>query len=760
MPESVNQQTRDILNGIEAELADTPEYYDFRVARTEREGEVWKVYVNLTDEKSKGLDESLEGATAWWAGPPKGGADVLSVIAEAEQINLRFVTNSPPGPGNTIRLYPPRYLEALQSCWSDRHWATECFRWKEVVEDSNAFTPEEVPENNPFPWLRDCQVQAFKLVGWKAGFLWGPPGTGKTTTLGCFLAQYLVEFPNSRVLLFSTTNAAVDLALIALDRALEEIGGQLEAARAGKECFRIGHHFIAGNYRGREHLLPVQDKELIRLLSQLEVKRPQPQQVQAYAAWKREVEQIRSEIRNQATRVLDSARLGALTTTRGVFTFSDLKSRSPYDLIVFDEASQVGIAHGLALAPLGTHCIFAGDPQQLSPIVRTEHPSAKRWLGRSMFAFKDDSNGSTCFLNEQSRMAEDICKIVSNVFYKGKLVVAKECKRDPEWKKKRCCAYIDPIGDKNVCVLSTEAEGSWSHKFHGPIRYESAELICELILNLLTEVEETDIIVLTPFRAQRTLIKSFLKRANMSKVAVRTVHGAQGSEQHTVIFDPVMGENPFLQTEEAERLINVGLSRAEVRLILILSEQDKSNRILRQIVDLLEMAKVVPKQRAISYEDAVLDAQFPDKYIGKLIQFPGCLGILEGILGDSESAKVIVKDVDSGANRKFNIDALRKKTLKVMEGRQTAKVAYQPKAKSPQEEFILSFLQAKTDRGFKRIHAVHSGFNGQFKERFPGENPQAWTRRLAQDGKIATERVKGKPKEYEWIFLQENVKRR
>lgn len=37
MPTGESQQIKEILNGIEAELADTPEYYDFRVARTERE---------------------------------------------------------------------------------------------------------------------------------------------------------------------------------------------------------------------------------------------------------------------------------------------------------------------------------------------------------------------------------------------------------------------------------------------------------------------------------------------------------------------------------------------------------------------------------------------------------------------------------------------------------------------------------------------------------------------------------------------------
>lgn len=40
---------RKIQGGIEAEVAETPEYYEFEVHRSEREGEVWKIRVDLTD---------------------------------------------------------------------------------------------------------------------------------------------------------------------------------------------------------------------------------------------------------------------------------------------------------------------------------------------------------------------------------------------------------------------------------------------------------------------------------------------------------------------------------------------------------------------------------------------------------------------------------------------------------------------------------------------------------------------------------------
>ena len=42
-----------------------------------------------------------------------------------------------------------------------------------------------------------------------------------------------------------------------------------------KSCARIGNHFLAGNYHGREHLLPVKDVSLVHVMAELEAKAPE-----------------------------------------------------------------------------------------------------------------------------------------------------------------------------------------------------------------------------------------------------------------------------------------------------------------------------------------------------------------------------------------------------------------------------------------------------------------------------------------------------
>jgi DNA replication ATP-dependent helicase Dna2 len=578
----------DVLYGIKAELAASSEFEEFVIRRVEQHGSVRKVFLKLAEGDGR-LDESLEGSEAWWPGPPKGAADVLSVVPEEEQLNLRFVTAPLPGEGSRIRVYPPLYLQKLLEVWERPNRAERFLHWWKALHSANGQNPSGKLSPRHFSWLRAGQKKAFELPAWQTSFLWGPPGTGKTTTIGALLATFLADHPTRRVLLLSTTNNAVDQALIAVDKALQQVTeSHPQPSLLRRSCSRIGNHFLAANYHGREHLLPVKDVSLVHDLRDLEGKVPEKADVQEYEKWKARVEAIRSKMRQQSLNALAHARLAAMTTTRAVFTYDDLESLGPYDLVVFDEASQVGLAHALALVPLGRAAIFAGDPRQLAPIVKSNSADAREWLGRSVFYAMREGDRYTCLLDEQSRMAADICKVVSNGFYDGKLKVASTCESEASWVKERQPFPVMNLGSKNAYLVRTGFESRFSRKYGGRIRYETAELITCLIADLVSAVGQSDILVLTPYRAQRTLLRAVLLNAGYQSVRVSTVHRAQGSERNTVIFDPVHASNSFLNNHDlGPRLMNVALSRAKARLFVIASRENLMNPVIRQIANIL-----------------------------------------------------------------------------------------------------------------------------------------------------------------------------
>ena len=197
------------------------------------------------------------------------------MVPEEEQLNLRFVTAPLPPAGHRLRIYPPMYLQKLLDVWERPDHASRFLDWWHTIHSANRRSPNRCIRNT-CPGCEPVRQQAFEFPAWRTSFLWGPPGTGKTATIGALLATFLMGNPGKRVLLLSTTNSAVDQALIAVDEVLKQMTPQ--ETRAGilrRACSRIGNHFLAGNYHGREHLLPIKDISLVHVLADLETKAPE-----------------------------------------------------------------------------------------------------------------------------------------------------------------------------------------------------------------------------------------------------------------------------------------------------------------------------------------------------------------------------------------------------------------------------------------------------------------------------------------------------
>jgi superfamily I DNA and/or RNA helicase len=252
-----------------------------------------------------------------------------------------------------------------------------------------------------------------------------------------------------------------------------------------------------------------------------------------------------------------------------------LREAGPWHFVICDEASQVIGPAALMVPAMAQQTIFAGDPCQLSPIVQSVGASEKALLGRT--AFDLFSHVPTTMLNEQSRMAVGICQAVSTTFYDGELKVCRKALADPEWKKQRSPFFVDGREIPRVCFDQVSEPATYSQSYGGFIRFQSAKLIETIIDNLAgSYVDPQDVLVLTPFRAQRTLIRNFLRRRH-PEVSVSTVHRAQGSERTLVIFDPVDGTSGFLKGRDGERLINVAISRAKAHVIVPFVREDLDN---------------------------------------------------------------------------------------------------------------------------------------------------------------------------------------
>lgn len=102
-------------------------------------------------------------------------------------------------------------------------------------------------------------------------------------------------------------------------------------------------------------------------------------------------------------------------------------------------------------------------------------------------------------------MAGPICELVSHTFYRSRLKVAADKRNDAKWRSEREPFHLQGHGKRNAYLISTDAEAKYSQNMGGWIRYETAEQTVLLVGQLVNRVQQDDILVITPYRAQRTL---------------------------------------------------------------------------------------------------------------------------------------------------------------------------------------------------------------------------------------------------------------
>ena len=581
LPSHLRHMATEIRDAVAAELSVARKGLRFSVRDLEWRGGVMTI---VLDANGGMLDPLMEEATLKWTGNTQGTGEIISIIADESKLYASLVSGQLPTIGQSIWINPPEYLRSLLNLWSSDVSAQLPVSWRNK-SDNDIFDQKLIPCHSRFPTLRSQQKAAFSLLGRQMSFLWGPPGTGKTHTLGRMIAAHAIE-SSDRILLLSTTNVAVDEAIVAVHNGLcEAFKTLLHSPRPN--CYRFGSRFVPTNFSGaKETLIPVHNRELIRKYREHFMHVPDPRGFQAYQAWRDKLDELRKLIRDENRTFIKSSQVAAMTASYATFQYEDLLTCSPWDLIVFDEASQVSLAHAMMLAGLGHRMLFAGDPKQLSPIVQSDDERALRWIGRSPFAHMDLSTSAKCMLDEQSRMAPEICKAVSILFYGGKLRVAHDV--DQSWFEERAFSTHRALGSSSVSLVSICKEAQVGRNYRGYVCPESAKTVVAIAFLLLETLGSDSLLILTPYRAQRSEIANQLKVAGLTKDLVSTIHRAQGSERLVVIVDPVRPSAEFLNSDEGRRLLNVAISRAKSRLFVIVHPDHYSNPVIYQMTQLFK----------------------------------------------------------------------------------------------------------------------------------------------------------------------------
>ena len=464
------------------------------------------------------LDDGLEGSRVRWGTEFEFGGIIKFVDADRDRIIVQPIEGAFPAPGATIWVYQNDFLGPLIDMWQGPMAARAAKRLRQSKEET-----DPIQEIRPLPVafsdLRERQVEAVQASAYRCSIVIGPPGTGKSYTVGAIATYLLQRFSKARILVVGPTNVAVDTAILAIDDWLQQ-SGRRDLARQVK---RIGAHFDPRKYADRPHLLAPGIAERVNEYLLLEASEPPKTKVSEYVRWKDQLGAARSKLGADIEQTAASARVVGVTVATAVRWHQSL-SNPVFPFVLCDEASQVLGPAALMMAAMGQQTIFAGDPQQLSPIARSDSKAVRQVLAQT--AFEVFKHVTTTHLNEQSRMAQAICHVVGSTFYEGDLRVCKKANRDKAWRESRSPFFVNGREVPRVCFDAVREPATYSTKYGGFIRFDSAKLIVSVLDQLAgSYVDPSEVVVLTPYRAQVALIRSMLRRDH-PRVSVSTVHRA------------------------------------------------------------------------------------------------------------------------------------------------------------------------------------------------------------------------------------------
>ncbi len=252
-----------------------------------------------------------------------------------------------------------------------------------------------------------------------------------------------------------------------------------------------------------------------------------------------------------------------LSTTHSLRNISSMPF--VYDLLIMDEASQVDVVSGSLALSVAQNAVIVGDEKQLPHVVTSEMKKNVAIINE-MFSIENEygyensilsslkklykSEINTTLLREHYRCSPSIINYCNKKFYDSKLIV-------------------HTVDNEDALEVYISAEGNHAR---GRVNQRQVDIIQQ---EVLPTIFNGSIGVITPFRDQADLLMSSFVDVD---VDADTVHKYQGRERDVVILSTVSNEIDPGSFVDDRNLLNVAVSRAKSKLILVTSFESQNQK--------------------------------------------------------------------------------------------------------------------------------------------------------------------------------------
>ncbi|KAK0165115.1 hypothetical protein PV328_003665 [Microctonus aethiopoides] len=387
--------------------------------------------------------------------------------------------------------------------------------------------------------------------------LFGPPGTGKTSTLIEAICQIVKSNSSNRVLICTPSNAAADeIAIRLFEKQIDKnimyrmYGASMNINNVNKNI-RTFSNFSSSQSIFVSKNVFLQKKIVITTLSSC-------------------VRLYKYNLRENHFAYLFCDEAGQATETETLIPLVLLSGAYAYNLSQF--SAQI---------------VLAGDPKQLGPVILSR--LAEPLLGQSMLerltewgpykknelSKKYDPMYITKLLrNYRSHPA--ILRVPNELFYDGELIAkaGNASKRGENWSQ---------LPNKKFPVIFHAIHGDEKRQSDSKSVYNQTEVdvVLDYVSRLLTAklggkmVNQNDIGIITPYKLQQMAIRKALQKKNYDEISTGTVESFQGQERDIIIISSVrtklyMKKNcVHIGHLSNPKRFNVAITRARALLIAI-----------------------------------------------------------------------------------------------------------------------------------------------------------------------------------------------
>lgn len=434
---------------------------------------------------------------------------------------------------------------------------------------------------NPVPTLNFSQNEALEhiLSAQDIAIIHGPPGTGKTTTL--VEAIRMALYTEKQVLVVAPSNTAVDL----LTERLAQKGLKVlrigNPARMDESITHLSLESQIAQHTDYRHLRNMRKRaDDFRQMAGKYKRNFGAEEREQRKLLYAEAHNIKADAEKLENYILENLLQNAqVITATLVGSVNKYIRNMHFSTIFIDEAAQALEPACWVAIPQADRVIFAGDPFQLPPTVKSNEAmrgGLSKTILEKLLPYKELST----LLQVQYRMHKEIMEFSNQQFYEGKLQasenVANQMLSQHVYLLNESVEFIDTAG----CSYE-EVQNPQSRSKHNP---DEGDLLIRHLSTLLQMIQQeyahlfTDIFsigVISPYSAQVDYLQEQLSKNPDTKpymkwITVQTIDGFQGQECDIVYISLVRSNDKneigFLQDT---RRLNVALTRARYKLVVI-----------------------------------------------------------------------------------------------------------------------------------------------------------------------------------------------